>query len=282
MMKRLFFVLPALAAVAVVTAEEKPKAPQGDTPPKKYPTGYTDTPFLPGGKWRVHDDTRPRPRVVEPGPDAASAPADAVVLFDGSNLSAWVMAKDKSPADWILGEGYCEVPPKKQGVGGALETKQEFRDFQMHIEWAAPAEVKLRSQGRGNSGIFFPGGFELQILDSYDNKTYADGQASALYGWKPPLVNASRRPGEWQTYDIIFEAPRWDENGELVKKAYVTVLHNGVLTQHRQAYLGNTQHKKVATYNKVVEKGPIQLQNHGDPVRFRNIWVRELDLDANE
>lgn len=250
--------------------------------PKEHPTGYTDTPFLPGNKWRVHDDARPRPEVVTPGKTASTAPSDAIVLFDGSDLDEWIMEKDGVSADWTLGDGYMEVPPKGEGVGGYIRTKKEFGDVQLHIEWATPKEVVGNSQGRGNSGVFFLGGYELQVLDSYDNESYADGQASAIYGYKPPLVNASRKPGEWQTYDVVFEAPKWDADGNLLKKAYITVLHNGVLTHHRQPYLGPSGHKKVANYNNPVEKGPIKLQNHSNPTRFRNIWVREIDLNANE
>ncbi len=268
----LFAALPLLAAPAAAQQQEAPKSP----------TGYSDTPFLPGGKWRVHDDARPRPVVVTPGESASEAPSDAIVLFDGSNLDEWIMEKDNSPADWTVKNGYVEVPPKGSGVGGYLKTKREFRDVQLHLEFATPEKVEGNSQGRGNSGVFFLGGFELQILDSHDNETYADGQASALYGYKPPLVNASRKPGEWQTYDIVFEAPEWDAEGNLLKKAYITVFHNGVLTHHRQAYLGATGHKRVADYNTVIASGPIKLQDHGNPTRFRNIWVRELDLDAHE
>lgn len=250
--------------------------------PKAHPTGYTDTPLLPGGKWRVHDDTRPRPEVVTPGKTAADPPSDAIVLFDGTDLSEWVMDKDGSPADWTVKDGFMEVPPKGSGVGGYIKTKREFGDVQVHAEWATPAKVEGNSQGRGNSGIFLLNNYEIQVLDSYENKSYADGQASALYGYKPPLVNASRKPGEWQTYDIIFEAPKWDAEGNLLKKAYVTVIHNGVVTHHRQPYLGPTGHKKVANYNTVAETGSIKLQDHGNPTRFRNIWVRELKLGSNE
>ena len=260
--------------------KKKKKAPAAK--PKAHPTGYTDTPYLPGGKWRVHDDARPRPKVVTPGKTAANAPSDAIVLFDGTDLSEWQMEKDNAKADWTVKDGFMEVPPKDKTVGGYIRTKREFGDVQLHIEWATPAKVEGNSQGRGNSGVFLLGGYEIQVLDSYENKSYADGQASALYAWKPPLANACRKPGEWQTYDIIFEAPKWDAEGNLLKKAYVTVLHNGVLTHHRQPYLGPTGHKNVATYNRVQEKGPIKLQNHGNPTRFRNIWVRELDLNAND
>ena len=273
-------ILSCAAAATFALADDKKKKKKDQ--PKSHPTGYTDTPFLPGGKWRVHDDARPRPVVVAPGETAQSAPADAIVLFGGKDLSEWVMAKDQSPADWTVKGGYFEVPPKDKTTGGPIRTKREFGDLQLHIEWASPAEVQGNSQGRGNSGVFFPGGFELQVLDSFENKSYADGQASALYGWKPPLVNVSRKPGQWQSYDIIFEMPKWDSEGNLLKKAYITVFHNGVLTHHRQAYLGSTGHKRVANYNRVTGKGPIELQNHSNPVRFRNIWIRELNLRAND
>lgn len=276
----------AIAASALVVspvlAQEKNAEKKKAEKPKAHPTGYTDTPYLPGGKWRVHDDARPRPEVVTPGETAHHAPADAIVLFDGESLDEWVMEKDGSPADWIVKDGHMEVPPPGEGVGGYIKTKREFGHVQLHIEFATPSKVEGNSQGRGNSGVFLLGGYEVQVLDSYENESYADGQASALYGWKPPLVNASRPPGEWQTYDIIFEAPKWDAEGNLLKKAYVTVIHNGVLTHHRQALLGPSGHKKVANYNQVSETGPIKLQNHNNPTRFRNIWVRELDLDANE
>ena len=239
---------------------------------KAHPTGYADTPMLPGGKWRVHDDTRPRPKVVTAGKKVGEAPSDAIVLFDGSNLSEW-KKEDGSNGEWIVKDGYMEVPAKKSGKGGYLFTKKEFGDMQLHIEWRTPDEVVGNSQGRGNSGILIMGQYEVQVLDSYDNKTYADGQASALYGWKPPLVNASRKPGEWQIYDIIFEAPKFDDEGKVIKKAHVTVFHNGVLTQHRQSYLGKTGHKSVATYKKHPAKMSFKLQDHGNPVSFRNVWI---------
>jgi len=154
--------------------------------------------------------------------------------------------------------------------------------MQLHIEWCTPEKVVGDSQGRGNSGVMIMGQYEVQVLDSYNNKSYADGQASAMYGWKPPLVNASRKPGEWQTYDIIFEAPQFDDQGKVTKKAYLTVIHNGVLTQHRQAYLGKTGHKAVAKYVKHPAKLSFKLQDHGNPMRFRNVWVRELDFSSND
>lgn len=273
-----------LCAAISTQAADKPKDAKKKAPAKakaaahkEHPTGYTDTPFLPGNKWRVHDDTRPRPKVITPGHDS-SAPSDAIILLDGGDLSEWVNGKGE-PAQWTLRNGYMEVAAGK----GAIQTKRAFGDCQLHIEWATPHKVEGNSQGRGNSGVFFFGGtYEIQVLDSYNNKSYADGQASALYGWKPPLVNASRKPGEWQTYDIIFEAPQWDKDGKLAKKAYVTVLHNGVVTQHRQEFLGGTGHKRVAQYKPHAPKGSIQLQDHGNPTRFRNIWIRELDLNSND
>lgn len=266
----------ALASHHVVAVAQEAAAPA------KSATGYTDTPFLPGGKWRVHDDTRPRPTVVTPGETAASAPSDAIVLFNGEGLDQWIMDKDGVPADWVVQDGYMEVPAKGAGVGGYIRTKQEFGDVQLHIEFATPAEVAGNSQGRGNSGIFFLGAYELQVLDSFENESYADGQLSAIYGYKPPLVNPARKPGEWQTYDVIFEAPKFDNEGNLLKKAYITVILNGVVTHSHQPYLGPTGHKTVAFYDKPIEKGPIKLQDHGNPTRFRNIWVRELNLNAHE
>ncbi|MEM9280615.1 MAG: DUF1080 domain-containing protein [Verrucomicrobiota bacterium] len=276
---------PKASAIARAEGKAKPKsakAAAAKAPPKVPPTGYTDTPFLPGGKWRVHDDTRPRPEVVTPGSHGGAPPSDAIVLFDGSDLDEWVMTKDGSPADWILKGGFMEVPPPGEGVGGSIQTKRKFTDYQLHIEFATPMKAVSQSQGRGNSGVFNLGAFEVQILDSFNNKSYADGQASAIYGFKPPLVNASRPPGAWQTYDLVFEAPKWDSEGNLLKKAYVTVIHNGILTQHRQHFLGPGGHKKVPNYSKVIESGPIALQNHKNPIRFRNIWIRELDFSAND
>ena len=271
-----------IGGAGAFAADKKDAKAAKPAEPKTHPTGYTDTPFLPGNKWRVHDDTRPRPKVITPGDEPGAAPSDAIVLFDGTDLSEFVMDKDGSPADWTVKDGFMEVPPKGSGVGGYIKTKKEFTDIQLHVEWATPEEVQGNSQGRGNSGVFLLGAYEIQVLDSYENKSYADGQASALYGFKPPLVNATRKPGEWQSYDIIFEAPRWDEAGKQTKKAYVTVIHNGVVTHHRQEYLGPTGHKKVANYDKILAKGPLKFQDHGNPTRFRNIWVRELDLDSNE
>ena len=247
----------------------------------KYPTGYTDTPFLPGDRWRVHDDARPRPRIVEPGTagtatEPGKPPSDAIVLFDGKDLSHWVQrgrdGKILEPA-WKVENGYIEVVPGT----GSHKTKEAFGDIQLHIEWATPAEVTGASQARGNSGVMFMEKYEIQVLDSYDNISYADGQAGSIYGQYPPLVNASRKPGRWQAYDIIFEAPRF-EGDKLVKPAFVTVFHNGVLLHHRQEMMGPMRHRVLSEYVPHEAELPLLLQAHGGPIRYRNIWVRRLDL----
>ncbi|MEK9863478.1 MAG: DUF1080 domain-containing protein, partial [Verrucomicrobiota bacterium] len=189
------------------------------------PIGYTDTPMIPGQKWRVHDKDRPRPSVVTPGTTfshSAPAPSDAIVLFDGKDLSMW--RNGNKPANWKVENGYMEVAPGS----GSIQTRDDFGDFQLHLEFATPHVVEGNSQGRGNSGVIIYGKYEVQVLDSFNNPTYADGQAGAMYGHLPPLANASKVPGAWQSYDIIFEAPRW-EDGKIAKKACVTVIHNGVL-----------------------------------------------------
>ena len=236
------------------------------------PVGYTDTPYLPDGKWRVHDLNRPHPRVITPGTNG-SAPSDAIVLFDGTNLSKWTGIKRGVVVDppWKVENGYVECVPETTD----LVTKDRFSDFQLHIEWAAPAKIEAESQDRGNSGVILMGRYELQVLDSYQNPTYADGQAAAMYGQYPPLVNAVRKPGEWQTYDLVFEAPRF-ENGKLVKPAYLTLFHNGVLVHNHQAFIGGVEHRRVGHYTPHPPEEPLTLQNHNTRVRFRNIWVRKI------
>jgi hypothetical protein len=205
------------------------------------------------------------PPIVNPG-DAETPPSDAIVLFDGSDLSAW-----EGGDRWEVKDGAASPTGR-----GGITSKQAFGDIQLHLEWAAPAEIRGRGQGRGNSGVYLMGKYEVQILDSYENETYFDGQAAAIYKQWPPLVNASRKPGEWQTYDIIFTAPRFDEQGTLLKPAYVTVLHNGVVVQNHTELLGGTFYDRPPQYEPHPEKLPLHLQDHGDRVRFRNIWVREL------
>ena len=239
---------------------------------QQAPTGYEDTPMQPVGKWRVHDVNRPRPPIVVPAPPGVpvSKPSDAIMLLgDGSDLSAWQMADGSAPT-WQMKDGVLQTGK------GMLQTRRQFTDVQLHVEFATPEEVKGDSQGRGNSGVFLLGKFEIQVLDSYDNLTYADGQAAAMYGQYPPLVNASRHPGEWQSYDIIFTAPRFLADSKLEKPAFVTVLHNGVVVHNATAFWGPTRHRSVLPYTPDMARGPIALQDHGNPVRYRNIWVREL------
>ncbi len=237
--------------------------------------GYTSTPLIPGTSWHVHDGRRPQPRIVTPGESfshAARPPSDARVLFDGKDLSQFEKSGG-GPAGWKVENGYMEVAPKS----GSIQTRERFADFQLHLEFATPAKIEGQGQGRGNSGVLFNGVYEVQVLDSYQNPTYPDGQAGALYGQIPPLFNASKPPGEWQSYDIIFESPRWDDAGNLVKKAAVTVLHNGVLLHHRREFTGTTPHQQNGNYNR--RHAPevfIQLQDHNNPMRFRNIWLRSI------
>lgn len=221
-----------------------------------------------GGKYKVHDMARPQPRVVTP-PNGATAPSDAIVLFDGKDLSKWKQdAKKNAPATsdeakWKVAEGYFEVVPGT----GTMRTREKFAgDTQWHIEFATPTEIKGKSQGRGNSGVFIGGCPEVQVLDSFENPTYPDGQAAALYGKHPPMVNASRKPGEWQTYDIVVERARRDDKGNVVKKARLTVIHNGIVVQWGREIDGAAQ------------EGDLSLQDHGNPIRFRNIWVRPINL----
>ena len=237
--------------------------------------GYSDTPIIPGQKWHVHDGERPAPRVVQTGESfshMAPPPSDAIVLFDGKDLSKWVRSGGGAAA-WKLENGYMQVAEKS----GSIQTKDRFGDFQLHLEFATPAKVDGNSQGRGNSGVLMNGTYEVQVLDSYQNPTYPDGQCGAIYGQSPPLVNASKPPGVWQSYDIIWENPRWDENGKVIKKANVTVIHNGVILHHRKEYQGNTPHKENGNYNNPHPSTAfIQLQDHNNPMRFRNVWLRLL------
>jgi hypothetical protein len=241
---------------------------------KKYRTsevGYRDTPVIPGQKWKVHDIDRPVPRVVTPGAKPGDAPADAVVLFNGKDMSQWT--EKGQPVTWKVENGYFEVRCEKGA--GSVQTKEKFGDAQYHIEWASPAEITGDSQWRGNSGLLLMNRYEVQVLDSFNNRTYPDGQAGAIYGWWPPLVNATRKPGEWQAYDIFFEAPKF-ENGKVTKPAYVTVMLNGVLLHHHQEIGGPMAHKVVRPYEAHGAEEPFGLQNHDTPVRYRNIWVRRI------
>jgi hypothetical protein len=248
----------SLLAVAVVAASPTLLLAQVDT------------------KWKIHDMNRPVPPVIDPGTSSTQdtpgrPPSDATILFDGTSLSKW-QHKDGTPAKWKVENGYAEVAAKT----GYIYTKQAFGDCQLHVEFREPTPPRGESQERGNSGVFLMGLYEVQVLDSYENKTYADGQASAVYGQYPPLVNASRPPGQWQWYDIVFHGPRFDAAGKLLRPARETVFHNGVLVQDNVELSGPTEHGERPPYKPTPEKLPLALQDHGDPVRFRNIWSREL------
>jgi hypothetical protein len=223
----------------------------------------------------IHSMDRPQPHVVDPGPYAGmrKPPSDAVVLFDGHSLDDWQSADSSGkPARWTVADGYMEVVA---GTGN-IATKRGFGDVQLHVEFMAPVPVKGEGQGRGNSGVFLMGIYEVQVLDSYQNPTYADGAVGAIYGQYPPLVNASRPPGEWQTYDIVFHRPRFGANGSLTNPARMTILFNGVLIQDDAVLTGPTAHKQRPPYEKHPDRLPLILQDHGDLVRFRNVWVREI------
>lgn len=225
--------------------------------------------------WEVHDEDRPQPPRVNPGPAPAEpspVPSDAVVLFDGSDLAEWG-AHDGSPAAWVLEDGLLEVAPG----AGDLQTREGFGDVQLHVEWRAPADVTGEGQGRGNSGIFLMGLYEVQVLESHDSQTYPDGQAAAIYGQYPPLVNAMRPPGEWQTYDIHFQRPRFDAHGELARPATMTVFHNGILVQDGVELTGPVGHYQRPRYEAHDARLPLRLQDHGNPIQFRQIWVRDLE-----
>jgi len=231
---------------------------------------------IPGTIWHVHDKQRPQPRIVMPGTESSQevpgrAPSDAIILFDGKNLDGWMADAGGGPARWKVEDGYMEVV---SGTGN-IRSRALLGDCQLHVEWAVPAQVVGDGQNRGNSGVRIMNEYEIQILDGYDNPTFADGATGALYGQCPPLVNACRKPGEWQTYEVIWFVPRFD--GErLVSPARVTVFHNGVLVHHDRVLLGPTHQKKWAEYKPQPASGPLVLQEHESPVRFRNIWYRPL------
>jgi len=227
-------------------------------------------------RWKIHDPNRPLPAVINPGTPSTQdspgrPPSDAVVLFDGKDLSKWAH-KDGSAPKWKVENGYAEVVAKS----GYIYTREAFGDCQLHVEFSEPAPPKGEDQDRGNSGVFLQGLYETQVLDSYQSKTYADGQAGAIYGQYPPLVNASRPPGQWQSYDIVFHGPRFAKDGKLLRPARETVFHNGVLVQDNVELSGPTAHGERPPYKAHAEKLPLALQDHSHPVRYRNIWIREL------
>lgn len=226
--------------------------------------GVAGAEYLNGIKWDA-------PPVVTPGASNSDAPSDAIVLFDGTDMSAW-----KNGENWKVENGVA-ITGK-----GKITTKEKFGDCQLHIEWSAPVPAKGNGQGRGNSGVFFMDTYEIQVLDSYENETYHDGQAGAIYKQTPPQANAMRPPGQWNTYDLIWTAPRFDDQGELVSPAYITAIHNGVVIQNHFELKGDTPYNRPPAYRDFGPTGPISLQDHGNPVRFRNIWVRPIGATKGE
>jgi len=268
--------LATALAVTPVARQAGTAAPANPQTAKPGELGYEDTPLIPGQKWKVHDVNRPAPPLVTPGAAPGAPPSDAIVLFDGKDLSKWAQrGANGEPVEpkWQVRDGYFETGAKT----GSMFTRDSFGDVQLHVEWATPSVVSGTSQGRGNSGVILMGRYEVQVLDMYNNRTYADGGAGSLYGQWPPMVSAPRPPGEWQAYDIIFEAPRF-EGDKLVKPAFATVLWNGVLAQHRQELVGATSHRTEPKYTAHAAELPLTLQDHSNPVRYRNIWARRLTL----
>jgi len=248
----------ALCSAILLYAQAPAARPNNDL-------GYTDTPMLPGLPYHVHDPARLHPPVVTPAAQPGGAPSDAIVLFDGADMSHW-----QNP-HWKVENGYMEVIQNS----GDMKTKEKFGDVQLHIEFASPARILGNSQNRGNSGIFLQGLYEIQVLDGFDNPTYADGQLGAIYGQWPPLANPTRKPGEWQSYDIVFEAPQLD-GAKVLKPAFVTVFLNGVLMHNRKELMGPTVHRQLAKYAPQPAEDSLVLQDHQQPVRYRNIWIRRV------
>ena len=251
----------AILATLPAFAEDKPS-----------PIGYEDTPLIPGSEWRVHDIKRPAPPVVTPGKTASDAPSDAIVLFNGTDNASFT-GKEGAPCPWKVEDGELVV------FGGDIWTKESFGSCQLHLEWKTAPETKGNSQKKGNSGIFFMDRYETQILDAYNNPTYADGTPGGVYGQTAPMANAVRPPGNWQVYDVIFTAAKVDKEGKVTEPAYVTTIINGICVQNHTKIMGPTKHKQTTSYEGVFpEKAPIRLQDHKNdpPVRFRNIWIRPL------
>jgi hypothetical protein len=271
MIRTLFLAFAAASLLHAQSASAPAQKPNHDL-------GFDDTPMLPGQPYHVHDYKRPHPQVVTPSPRPGGPPSDAIVLFDGKDLSKWTAESGKithtghaGAPEWKVENGYFEIVPHTSD----LATKESFGDCQLHVEWQVPKDITGRSQARGNSGVLLMSRYEVQVLDAYNNPTYADGQAAALYGQWPPLVNPARPDGEWQVYDIIFEAPKF-EGTKAVKPAYFTILFNGVLVHNHQASLGPMVYRQVAHYEPHPAEQPLLLQNHNSPVRYRNIWLRRL------
>jgi hypothetical protein len=268
--KEFLLISTAAAGGAALANAQQPSARQPNPD-----LGFTDTPMEPGMPWHVHDPDRPHPKQITPASTPGGAPSDAIVLFDGKDLSKWYHRGRGGPpvdAGWKVENGYFEIT---RGFGDLL-TREKFGDVQLHIEWSSPEEVTSRSQGRGNSGVLVMARYEIQVLDMWDNPTYADGGAGAIYGQWPPLVTPARRPGEWNTYDIVFEAPQF-HGDQLVKPAFFTVFYNGVMVHNRKQSLGPMVYRQVAHYIPQPAEDSLMLQDHNsNPVRYRNIWIRRL------
>jgi hypothetical protein len=269
--------LGAVSGATLLTyAADAPKAGDAGAPAQTASAPGTPIPNQEKKSWQVHDRSRPQPPIVTPGTfstpeQPGRPPSDAVVLFDGKDLSQWVDKTGQAEPKWKIENGYFEVA---KGTG-QIATKESFGDCQFHVEWMAPNPPVGKDQDRGNSGVFLMGRYEFQVLDNYNAPTYADGMAGAIYGQYPPQVNATRPPGEWQTYDIAFRAPRFNEDGSVAQPARATVFLNGVLVQDAVELKGPTTHKKLPKYAKH-GPAPITIQDHAHPVRFRNIWIRPI------
>ena len=273
----------ALALLSLLALRQPATAGEG-APAQLKNDGFKDTPMIPGTPWHIHDRDRPQPPVVTPGKSptlGVPAPADAEVLFDGKDLSKWQTDRGQDAA-WPVTDGFFTV------ARGDIRTRGAWADFQLHVEFSEPTPARGEGQGRGNSGIMINHLYEVQVLDNYQAPTYADGACGGIYGQSPPLVNACLPPGEWQTYDILFESPRWNEKGELVKKAVITVLQNGVVVQNHYEFTGCTDGvggvpwKSIGNYDrKHAPEVFIMLQDHNtNLVRYRNIWIRKMGLDV--
>jgi hypothetical protein len=258
----------ALGGTAVSSAQQATPNPD---------LGFKDTPMLPNLPWHVHDPDRPHAKQITPAATPGGAPSDAVVLFDGSNLSKWYQrgrGQNRNQIldpQWKVADGYFQAVPRT----GDLITREKFGDCQLHIEWSSPNPPAGKSQDRGNSGVLLMTRYEVQVLDAWENPTYADGVAGSIYGQWPPLVSPSRKPGEWNTYDIVFEAPKF-EGEKLVKPAFITVFYNGVVVHNRKEAMGPMVYRQVAHYTPHPAEDSLMLQDHNHPVRYRNIWIRKL------
>ncbi len=279
MTRKEFLLLSAAGGAALANAQQ---ASQQPSVPPRTPAddGFTDTPMQPAevGPWHVHDPNRPHPKQITPPATVGGPPSDAIVLFDGKDLSKWYH-RGRGPtqgqqvdAGWKVENGYFEIT---RGHGDLL-TRETFGDVQLHVEWSSPTAINANSQGRGNSGVLLMARYEIQVLDMWDNPTYADGGAGAIYGQWPPLVTPARRPGEWNTYDIVFEAPQFNGD-QLAKPAFFTVFYNGVMVHNRKQSLGPMVYRQVAHYTPQPAEDSLMLQDHNsNPVRYRNIWIRRL------